>query len=58
MLARPMSMKERKKNTPERMIVRFLPAQLREREDKLLPNIAPSGGRDTVDGMVLSVPAV
>jgi hypothetical protein len=62
MLAKPMRMNEMKKNTPERMMEYFLPAQLRERDDKLLPSIAPSGGRDTVDGMVLTyrytVPAV
>ena len=43
-----MRTKERKKNTPARMMENFLPIQLREREDRLLPSMAPSGGRDTV----------
>ena len=48
MLARPMRRKERKNNTPARMMENFLPPQFREREERLLPRIAPSGGRDTI----------
>ena len=51
MLARPMRRKEKKKVTPAKMIENFLPPQLRETEERLLPSIAPSGGRDTGLGM-------
>ena len=47
-----MRTKERKKNTPARMMENFLPIQLREREDRLLPSMAPSGGRDTIHEQV------
>ena len=50
MLAKPMRIKERKKKTPDKMMEHFLPAQLREREDRLLPSMAPMGGRDTTNG--------
>ena len=50
-----MRTKERKKNTPARMMENFLPIQLREREDRLLPSMAPSGGRDTVMVTVMTI---
>ena len=49
MIAKPMRIKERKKKTPDKMMEHFLPAQLREREDRLLPSMAPMGGRDTAN---------
>ena len=48
MLAKPMRRKERKKMTPERMMEYFLPTQFSEMEERELPSIAPTGGRETV----------
>ena len=47
MFARPIRRKEEKKNTPDRIIENFLPPQFREREERLLPSMAPSGGKET-----------
>jgi len=47
MLAKPMIRKDSRKMKPVRRMDSFLPAKLRETDERRLPSIAPSGGSDT-----------
>ena len=47
MLAKPISRKERKNMTPDRIMEFFLPIKSKVMDERQLPRTAPMGGRET-----------